>query len=296
MLISTKTTPSSQKFSGKRLPHQSFEEFQKFAHESDFLAHFSDAFHPDNFVDNGRVNNVYRIPNNDVFLLRVPLGIPVGQLLKQPLTLSKVQDSFPINNLGQAVVKIGKNVSGIIKQSGIVLGLQNWHSLRMGGSLSQDDLTEFINKLKITSGLGQKSYDCFADELKLIREKGFDFDYNPRNILLDEQKQQINIIDVGKHNFLSRLFMFPPSSNLILHSLLGGSFCLKAYSLADSAQKAEVRNLAKIIKEKSKVIFEKSDLPKNELRCQIRYLGLGVKYSQNEIKEYNKFRKFVASL
>lgn len=65
-------TPKSPNFSGSRLPNQTFAEFEKWAIQTNFLNSVSDVFIPQNRIGQGCSADVYRIPDNDTFLLRIP--------------------------------------------------------------------------------------------------------------------------------------------------------------------------------------------------------------------------------
>jgi len=95
-------------------------------------------------------------------------------------TFKKVHDDFPEKNFGQAVAKIGdvevlKEING---KSLIQLGKEN--------------MEKYFATL---AELPQTAYENFVSNIKVLNEKGYRFDPNPGNVILNEREKSLNIID-----------------------------------------------------------------------------------------------------
>jgi len=283
-------------FAGKRLPHQSFEEFVKFAHQTDLLSHVADIFQPNNFVAAGKVNRVYRIPKNDDFLVRVLRNISIEKELSAPLDIKKYKDIFPLNNLGQKIATIGQGISVIIKQQGEVLGIKKWYETNDNKLFHPEYLPEFLHKLNMVSALNQGAYDTMAQEVKLIGAKKHFFDYyTPQNVLVDTKNQAINIVDVEPQS--RSHWLFPAiTSRAILASFLDKNNFLMAYNLADDVQKAKMKNCAKTVRDKVKIAAKNAALPSEDLGLRLKLKISDLRRNADSLGRYDKFRNFVDSL
>jgi len=87
---SSKNKPA---FKGVRLAHQNFEEFEKFAKQTDILNNLPNIAQPRNYVGEGRSHIVYAIPGNNVFLLRIHKK-HINDIDKK-LPMTKSQNTFP---------------------------------------------------------------------------------------------------------------------------------------------------------------------------------------------------------
>lgn len=157
-------------FEGKRENSQRFANFEQFyksycAENSDNLV--TNSMRDENLRGEGFKNSVYRIPENDKFLLRVKKR---SQNPSQIVGLQKVVDSFPELNLGQRVAKLNDDVTVIVAQSGTPCGNRHWEGSKLLG-INKTDLPIFVNSLEKISKFPQYAYDNLAKEVKLIFKK-----------------------------------------------------------------------------------------------------------------------------
>jgi len=289
----------SLNFSGPRLAHQSFEEFEKFAEKTDFLASLKSILKEANFLESGAANCIYTIPNNNTFLLRIHKKASIENELTKELNIKKASDAFPKNNLGQKVALIGDRISVVIKQSGSPNGIKHWYEIFSNNEFSQKKLPEFIEKLKLNAGMNQKAYETMAEEIKLIHNKNHTFDYiNPRNILVDKEQQAFNIVDVEPLLKFRHKLINLNSSNHMLMSLLDERQFMTAFHLSDASQKKEIEIAAKQIRDKTKIAAEKTSLKQNEflLRMKLKYFDIRTAHEHNLFKNYTEFKKFLDNL
>lgn len=281
-----KTKINNVIFQGQRLPHQSFETFQRFVSNSEFVPRIKDVFQPDNFVGAGNFNKVYSIPENPDFLIKFSHGISLKEELTKHLSLRPCENIYPFHNLGQEIAVLGEKLFVIIKQQGKTLGINNWHKVK---DFSKKHLPEFIEKLKLIKGLNQDSFNNFTEEIKLIKNKKQFFDYhNPNNLLLDENN--INIVDVEPS-----LRLGPSVDCGALCSLLDKSNFLKAYRLADDNQKKELAEIAKNVRDKIKIATKKESLS-SDLLLKFKFKLCDIKNGTNEYDKYSKFLNFLEAL
>lgn len=290
-------TQNSLNFSGPRLPHQTFEEFEKFAKETDFLNNLPNILENSNPFARGGQYNVYNIPNNDTFLLRISKKLYIPKEIPKQAQLKKAVDAFPNNNLGQKVAKIGEQISVIIKQSGEPNGIEDWQGRYWQPYFSKSLLPEFIDKLKTVAGMNQEAYNTLGEEVKLIVKKKKSFDYfNPQNVLIDKQNQAFNIVDVEENEFRRNVKL--NSHNCILHSLLDEQNFMKAYKASNEEQQKEITIAAKEIRDKTKISANKNSLSHNDFlfRSILKITDEGNYTGGHYLQKHKEFQKFINNL
>jgi hypothetical protein len=247
-------SPNSLNFAGPRLPHQSFEEFEKFAKQTDFLKNLSEYVKEQHLVGEGKYHKVYSIPQNDTFLIRIKRN-HIDDIHKG-YPLIKSPNPFPHKNLGQKVAEIGKNIEIIIKQDGIPNGLEDRDNYKLKNApLPKEKVPEVISKLQMVSQMPQNTYNTLANEVKTICKGGYLFDfYNPNNILIDNEKKALNIVDIDPYpssNIAKKIFRHT-SSNQLLMALFDTSIFLRAYKAANPEEKLQMQQLGQSIQKKVK--------------------------------------------
>lgn len=285
------------KFSGARLPHQTFEKFEKFARRTNFSNSLKNIINESNFIDSGAINSVYKIPGNDIFVLRVKKKALLTDELNKKTPIEKAIDTFPNNNLGQKIANIGDSISVIIKQSGCANGINNWVEIFLNNKFSKEHLPEFIEKLKLAADIDQKGYKTLAEEMKLIHRQGYSFDYvNPRNILLDKEQQTLNIVDVEPTKKIRHKLFKSNNENYLLMSLLDQKHFMKALELSDASQKEEIILAAKKIKAKTKTASKQTSLKTNDFLMRTRLKIVDKLKGTKSFEGYVQFKNFLDSL
>lgn len=193
-----------QNFQGVRLKRQSFENFREYALKSDFLERYSQLIHPDNYVNEGLCNRVYRIPDNPDFLLRVRKN-PVQT---QNLGLEPVVDAFPDLNVGQEIARLDENVAVVIAQNGEPCGIRHWAGREIL-PIQPEDKTQFVRYISTIAGFPFKAYEDLVREAQtVVKLRHIDI-HNPQNILYDTENKCFNIVDVTPKDKLRRRMLSP---------------------------------------------------------------------------------------
>jgi hypothetical protein len=292
-------TQNSLNFSGPRLPNQTFEAFQSWAEKTDFLSSIQNIFEKKNFMDAGSQNYIYKIPNNDTFLLRVSQKISLPKLLSEKLSIKKSIDPFRQNNFGQEIALVGDNISVIIKQTGRPNGMKKWVKSYTKNLFSKKDIPEFIENLELVAKMDQNAYNTLAKELQLLFRKKYSFDHiNPRNILIDEKMQIFNIVDIAPFKKLFHKISKGNSSNYILMTLMDQRQILKAFDLSNKKQKIKIKLAAKQIKNKTKIASKFSSLKENNMLLKLKFKCLDLLKGKNSnlLGEFIEFKTFLANL
>ncbi|MDD3419417.1 MAG: hypothetical protein PHE78_02325 [Candidatus Gastranaerophilales bacterium] len=242
------------------MAHQNFEEFEKFAKKTDILNNLPNIAQPWNYIGEGRHNIVYSIPGNDVFLLRINKKHLDSLRQKNPLT--KSENPFPEINIGQKVGQIGKHIQVIIKQNGFSNGIPSRMFLDSYKPTPQEIVPWYIENLKAIANMPQKAYNNLAKEIKTVTKKKYFFDfYNPNNILIDEKKQEFNLVDIEPCVTKIRDYINFCSKKHLFLSLIDNYFMPNVYKSASKEDKKSIRELCKTIKAKT----EATPMKKNSL-------------------------------
>lgn len=282
------THPNKVSFGGPRLPNQTFETFEALAKRTKFLSHAKDIIADTaNYLDEGMYNVVFKIPDIEGFLIRIKKeNMPS---LKFYPSMQKSVDDFPSINIGQKVAELGEGISVVIKQNGTIHGIRTWYKVREGLKPVEESLVEYMSKLRKLASLDQSAFNEFAEEVRIIRKAGYNFDfYNPKNILVDDK---INIVDIEKDGLQKHLKFL--SKEFLLFSLVDKINILKFYKAANPAQKAEIKELVDIIKTKTFKAAQKQSIPQKHMLVKIYHLYMDLKtiFKNSYLKQYNEFCK-----
>ncbi len=238
-------------FTGARLPHQTFESFQEYANKNAFLENFPDFITSDNFVNEGRFNSVYRIPDNPDFLLRIK-KIPSGK----PFTgFGPIVDEFPKLNVGQEIARLGKDVTVVVFQTGKPCGIRH----HIGDKLfpiNKQDTKQFVNYIQTISEFPQNAYNDFVEEVKIVsKPRKIDW-FNPQNVLYDENKKCFNIVDISFNGRLGSMM----SPILLKAQLCDYVNIFKVLKMSNEQEKHTITIAAKTIMQKIDIAAKEKDL------------------------------------
>lgn len=261
-LKSKPITCGKQNFLGVRSPEQTFEAFAKWAEETGFVSKVPEIIRSGIVIGEGTQNKVYEIENPS-FLLRAS-RCQLAQIKKR---IDKLPDSFPNNNVGQAIGMVG-NIQIIIKQNGTPNGIREWHDLFKRNFFDYPDIYfpeknvhEFIKKIQKVSQMKQEAFNLLIAEIQLIHKQNKRFDdISPRNILIDGS-QAFNICDIGD----TPKFENSKIPIRILGSLMDKFNFLSAYKLTNKEQKEEIINAEEQIRKRIKIASKYHSLKYDEL-------------------------------
>ena len=153
----------------------------------------------ENLIGAGANSKVYKFDNPK--LNRWVLKEDIYPFIKPAEGLFEaVKDDFEGRNLGQEIAKSGRKYRILKKVEGTTHSIENWSKRIDNGSfVDRKDSLEFIDSLNKIQNFPQSSFDDYAQDLRIIGEKGYKQDsINPNNILIDYKKKKIQIIDFFK--------------------------------------------------------------------------------------------------
>jgi len=144
----------------------------------------------ENLIGEGRNSKVYKYTDNLVI-----------KVLKSNSTNKIIVNELPEYNLGQAIHKVQDNIYILRKLEGFQHGFEDWVKVTKMLSIPQEKAQKFAKQIHKISKMPNETFDEFAKITKYIGDNGYKNDsINPNNLLIDYDKQQINIIDYIKTN------------------------------------------------------------------------------------------------
>lgn len=147
-----------------------------------------------NIIGEGKNSKVYKFLDDS-------LSKYVIKVLKPNCNSTPSLNELPRYNFGQAICKIQDNIYVLRKQYGVQHGFTKWRDIVNGKNLEKEEAKSFLEDLKKISNMPDKTFDSYAEKTKYISENGYKSDsINPNNILIDYDKNEINIIDYFKTN------------------------------------------------------------------------------------------------
>lgn len=222
-----------QNFQGARLKSQTFESFREYVLKNNFLENYPQLIRPENYINEGLSNKVYRIPDNPDFLLRVKKN-PTPE---RNLGFGPVEDVFPDLNVGQEIARLNDDVTVVVAQKGEPCGFRRWAGSKML-PIQPEDKAQFIRYISTIAGFPLKAYENFIKEAQIVNKVKLIDIHNSQNVLYDTENNCFNIVDVSAKDRLRRML-----SPMVL-----------------AAQLCDFRNLFSVLKmsdgNEQKIVFE----------------------------------------
>lgn len=156
----------------------------------------SRAQNSENIIGQGANSIVYNLPQLDDYVLKV---------LNKDDPNKIDMNEFPSDvNLGQPVWQDKNNPRLLIlkKIEGNEHSIPNW-SKTVGVPLkvTKEQSKKFAKQISLIASMPQEAFNQFAKDVKVLSDKGYKLDsINPNNLIVDEGKEQIHIIDYFKVN------------------------------------------------------------------------------------------------
>lgn len=256
-------------FTSNKKSGQSYSEFKRFDAESNFAAQIKKVIlDKNNYISEGVMNEVYAIPNNENFVIRVLKTKKEKFLRHATPKLKEIKDRFKDINIGQPIATYGDGIQVLIKQNGKPHGL--FHLLKDENVKSGKDL--YIQKVKQLASIPQRNYSKLTDEIKEIRKKGFYMDvWNANNLLIDGNN--MNIVDTTHFYNLYYKFVNRVTKKNMLRILVDEKGLNRILPYLSDADKVGLGKSIAIISDK---------------------LSAAMKHS--EISEFKEFDTFIAKL
>ncbi len=171
---------------------------------------------PKNQIGHGNHSVVYKIPDNDNFVIKVPIYFPVEKIEKFKLAGNIENDKYKIN-IGQPLASINcrdcndmfrGNISILKKQNGFSLGVPPYKALsdELGnmreGELPYEHplrLEHYEKSLSKLANMPVSTYTNLISEIQDAAQYNLYLDhYNTNNLMLDEENQTIGLIDMDE--------------------------------------------------------------------------------------------------
>lgn len=189
-------------FSGRK-DNKSFEEFKKWADETDFYSKAVDIVNKSGTIlGNGFEGTTYAIPNNEQWVIKqFSRSTIVSEKLSKP-KIEKIKDISPDLNIGQFIAsvkipvndRLAQHMYILKKQTGISHGVP--HS--MNSQVSDFTSKMHLDSLKRVAQMPIKTYETLIDDIRYVTQRGYKFDTeNPYNFMIDTENQRINFVDIA---------------------------------------------------------------------------------------------------
>ncbi|MFI3301391.1 MAG: hypothetical protein R3Y28_08250 [Candidatus Gastranaerophilales bacterium] len=151
-----------------------------------------------NYINEGKWNGVFNIPEIDDFVLKVkkPYTTTLKKLDESKSVFQETADCYPDLNFGQPIIHNENGVSILKKVKGVPSSLDQWAKYLKNPALITSEVSKtFLSHLDSVSKMPQKSYDEFATRVLACTEHEID-SINPNNTLIDYKNKSINIVDL----------------------------------------------------------------------------------------------------
>lgn len=212
--VFVKSTPD------KTMPNKTENEFINWANSTNFLElPLKEILDDSNKIGSGFSHTTYNINGNDDYILRTANNCKYSMedLNSSSKTIIDTKDNLDIN-IGQKIAEIKldtKNASTPIevlkKQTGTPIGVLPYSAISNedSGELNPNELPyedisrkqQYLKSIHNISELPVESYEKFILDLQEAAKSGYSLDHlNSNNLLYDEEKQSINLIDMNKRS------------------------------------------------------------------------------------------------
>ena len=205
----------------------------------------------ENILGQGANSVVYQIPELDGYVLKV--------LNKDDVNKIDMAE-FPADvNLGQPVWQNDKNPRLLIlkKIEGKEHSISNWSKTIWDSEkysplqVSKEQAILFSKQLSTLAQMPQETYNQLAKDVNTLEDRAYKIDsINPNNLIVDEEKKQIHIIDYFKVNPHERN-IYKNSYLDLVAIMLDFTLFPEYYDKLDEESKVKTLENAKIIQEKA---------------------------------------------
>jgi len=140
----------------------------------------------ENYLGRSLFTRAYLIPGLDEYVLKVPFFSSGKPIFWDEIKI--LSDPFPDMNLGQAIAQVGKKAFILKRQYGVPTGVSYMDNKKVKA--------HYTAQLERAARMPQSAYNQFANIIIEINSRGYYFDSNPGNVLIDEEQLAFNVIDV----------------------------------------------------------------------------------------------------
>ena len=189
-------------FSGAK-DDKSFEEFKKWADETDFLSKAVEIVEKTgDILGSGYEGTTYSIPNNERWVIKeYKRSSVIPDPIKKP-EIHKIKDISPDLNIGQFVASVKIPVNNRMSHHMYILKKQTGRSYGVphaANKIVNDSTAKMhIDSLKTMAKMPMTTYETLIDDIRYVTKRGYKFDTdNPYNFMVDTKKQRINFVDIA---------------------------------------------------------------------------------------------------
>lgn len=213
---------------GNSKPVCSYEEFEKWAQETDFLSHAADIVdQTGEILGSGFEGTTYTIPDNDKWVIKEYKRTKMIPIHSDKPTIIKINDQSPELNIGQPIASVRLPINEAYSRTMLILKRQHGKSYGVPYSdrhvINQRNIKLHLESLKMLASFPKESYEQIVKDVVKANEAGYRFDYiNPHNIMIDEENKRVNFVDVNDSNSEPNTIQLSD----ILYALLDGSFAI----------------------------------------------------------------------
>ena len=256
-IINSVTLKSNNlQFTAKRQAGQSYSDFKRYDADSNFAAQIKNVItNRDNYISEGALNEVYAIPDNENFVVRV-LKKKKEKFLKHVTPkLKELKDRFAELNVGQPIASYGDGVQVLIRQKGRQYGL--FYLIKDENIKSSKDL--YIKNVEQMAAIPQENYSILTDEIMTMRKKGCYIDvWNANNLLVDGNN--LNIVDTNHFYNLYYKYVNRVTKKNLLRLLVDGKGLNDVMPYLNDADKVRLGKSMAIISEKLSTAMKHSKI------------------------------------
>lgn len=248
---------------GNTSKNQSFEEFKKWAEETNFIDNVEEIVDSTGeYLGSGFEGTTYGIPGTDKWVVKEDKRSAISFYKTEKPQIVEIKDKAPSLNIGQMIAYIKKPISKNATRTLYILKRQKGHSFGVpydiSTTVSKENIDMHISSLKKMSSLPLEAYSDMIDDVITANNAGFKFDYyNPNNILIDEDNKKIGFVDVTEED------IYPLKNQLpdILYCMLDGEFAINFNRSANSiGRKFEAQRYSNEIFSKFIMALEKKGI------------------------------------
>jgi len=129
----------------------------------------------ENYLGRSLFRSAYLIPGLNKYVLKVPFFSSGKPIFWDEIKI--LSDPFPGMNLGQAIAQVGQEAFILKRQYGVPTGVSYMDNKKVKA--------HYTAQLKRAARMPQSAYNQFANIIIKINSRGYYFDSNPGNVLID---------------------------------------------------------------------------------------------------------------
>lgn len=204
---------------------KSFEEFEKWAQETNFLDDIKEIVDKTGkILGSGFEGVTYEIPGNDRWVIKKYKRGDFVQIHNDKPVITELNDISPKLNIGQEIARVeipvGERFSCLYyilkRQEGRSFGVPYAYS----DSIDNSNIKMHLKSLSKLAKFPQSAFDKCIKDISYVSSQGYKLDCcNPYNFMLDDKTQSINFVDVNE-----RIEQGQNQYGEVLYSLLDGQF------------------------------------------------------------------------